>query len=145
MDLVVAAGPGLPGGLVVPAGELVERFARASGPGGQGVNTTDSRVQLSLDLTTCPGLTDAQRAGIVRALGPRLVDGVLGVDATEERSQHRNRRLARERMAELIREAAAPPPPARRATRPTRGSVQRRLDAKRRRAQVKRDRRATGD
>ncbi|GAB3699343.1 alternative ribosome rescue aminoacyl-tRNA hydrolase ArfB [Mariniluteicoccus flavus] len=137
MDLTILPGPGVPRGLVVPAGELLERFARASGPGGQGVNTTDSRVQLGLDLATCPGLTDAQRARALDRLAPRLVDTVLTVDATEERSQHRNRQLARERLAGLLREALAPPPPVRRATRPTRGSKERRLAAKRRRSQIK--------
>lgn len=137
MDLVVAPGPGVPQGLTVPGADLVERFSRASGPGGQGVNTTDSRVELELDLAVVTGLTDAQRRRLERGLGARLVDGRLVVTASEHRQQRRNRAAARERMAEPLREALAPPPPARRATRPTRGSVERRLDAKRRRALTK--------
>ena len=135
-DLRVPPGPGAPGGLVVPAAELTERFSRASGPGGQGVNTTDSRVQLSLDLTTTTALSPAQRDRALKALATRLADGVLTLDAAEYRSQRRNRAAARERLATLLRDAVTPPVP-RRATRPTRGSQRRRLEAKRQRAQTK--------
>ena len=113
---------------------------RSSGPGGQGVNTTDSRVQLSLDLSSATPFTDAQRARLLRRLGARLSGGVLTVESSEERSQFRNRAAARERMASVLRAALAPPPPARRKTRPTRGSVERRLSAKRRRSLTKRAR-----
>ena len=133
-------GPGLAEGLLVPAAALSERFSRASGPGGQGVNTTDSRVQLSLDLAAWESLTPAQRSRVTRRLATRLEGGVLTVDASEHRSQRRNRVAARERLAGLLRAALAPPPPPRRATRPTRGSQLRRLEAKRRRAEVKRGR-----
>lgn len=138
-DLTIPPGPGIPAGVVVPGGELVERFSRSSGPGGQGVNTTDSRVQLSLDLSSATPFTDAQRARLLRRLGARL-SGVLTVESSEERSQFRNRAAARERMASVLRAALAPPPPARRKTRPTRGSVERRLSAKRRRSLTKRAR-----
>lgn len=137
MDLVVPPGPGIGKGLVVPAAELEEDFTRASGPGGQGVNTSDSRVQLSLDLATCTSFTDTQRERLTERLATRLDGTVLTVVASEHRQQRRNRTAARERMAALLREALAPPPPQRRATRPTRGSVRRRLDAKKRRGQVK--------
>lgn len=140
-DLIVPPGPGLPEGLVVPGDLLQERFSHASGPGGQGVNTSDSRVQLSLDLATVPGLGEDQRQRLLDRLAGRLVDGVISVDAAEFRSQLRNRRAARERLAEVLRTALAPPPPPRRATRPTRGSRQRRLEAKHRRAQIKQNRR----
>lgn len=140
-DLLVPPGPGLPSGLVVPGDLLRERFTHASGPGGQGVNTTDSRVQLGLELAAVPGLTPAQHQRLLERLSGRLVDGVLTIDAAEFRSQLRNRRAARDRLAELLRTSLAPPPPPRRATRPTRGSRQRRLDAKRRRSQVKQNRR----
>ncbi len=133
-------GPGLPDGLVIPDGELAERFSRASGPGGQSVNTTDSRVQLSFDLATTTVLTDIQRERALRRLATRLDGTVLTVDAAEERSQFRNRSAARERLAELLREALAPPPPQRRATRPTRGSIDRRLTSKTRRGELKRQR-----
>lgn len=140
-DLVVPAGPGVARGVVVPADLLHEQFSRASGPGGQGVNTTDSRVQLSLRVADIPGLTDAQRDRMLGNLETRMVDGVLTVDASEFRSQRRNRKAARERLAGLLREALAPPPRPRRATRPTRGSVERRLASKRRRAEIKAGRR----
>ena len=136
-DLQVPPGPGIPGGLVSPAADLVERFSRASGPGGQGVNTTDSRVQLSLDLAASTALTDAHRQRALRRLEIRLVGTTLTVDASEHRSQRRNRVAARERLAALLREALAPPPPARRPTRPTKGSQRRRLEAKRQRSATK--------
>jgi ribosome-associated protein len=139
-ELRVPAGPGIPDGLVIPDGELVERFSRSSGPGGQSVNTTDSRVQLSFDLSTTTVLTDLQRERALRRLATRLDGTVITVDSSEERSQFRNRSAARERLAELLREALAPPPPQRRATRPTRGSVDRRLTSKTRRGALKRQR-----
>jgi ribosome-associated protein len=137
MDLVVRAGPGLPLPLVIPGDELVERFSRASGPGGQGVNTTDSRVELEFDVVSSLTLSESQRARILAGLGDRLVAGRVVVVASEHRAQRRNRTAARERLADLIRDALAPPPPARRATRPTRGSQLRRLEAKRRQALLK--------
>lgn len=139
-DLRIDSGPGAPGGLLVPAGELTELFSRSSGPGGQGVNTADSRVQLSLDLATTSALTDTQRTRAIARLGPRLAGTVLSISAEEHRSQRRNRAAARERLADLLRDAVAPPVP-RRATRPTRGSQRRRLDAKRRRSDIKQTRR----
>lgn len=127
--------------LVVPAGELAWRFSRSSGPGGQGVNTTDSRVELSFDVASSAALSPPQRERLLGRLGSRLVDGVLTVTAEEHRSQLRNREAALARMGQVLREALAPPPPPRRATRPTRGSQQRRLDAKARRGETKRMRR----
>ena len=145
-ELRVPPGPGVPDGLVVPAGELTEQFSRAGGPGGQGVNTTDSRVQLSLDLATTTSLTERQRERALARLSPRPVGTTLTVDASEHRAQRRNRSAARERMAALLREALAPPPPSRRATKPTRGSQRRRLAAKSRRGEIKRARsRPSGD
>lgn len=131
-DLTVAPGPGLPGGLVIPATELVERFSRSSGPGGQSVNTTDSRVELEYDVLASSVLSDTQRARAVGTLGSPVV-----IVASEHRSQHRNRTAARERLADRLRRALAPPPPTRRATKPTRGSQRRRLDAKKQRGQTK--------
>lgn len=132
-------GPGAPRGLTVPADELVERFSHASGPGGQGVNTADSRVQLSLDLATTTALTETQRARALSRLASRLSGTVLTVSAEEHRAQRRNRAAARERLAALLREALVPPA-VRRATRPTLGSKRRRLEAKSRRAETKRNR-----
>jgi ribosome-associated protein len=136
-DLRVPPSPGLRGGLLIPASELLERFSRSAGPGGQGVNTTDSRVELVFDVATSSVLGDAQRGRLLDALGRRLTDGRLTVVASEHRSQLRNRAAARERLVALLQESLAPPPPPRRATRPTRGSQRRRLDAKKRRGQVK--------
>ncbi|MER5333885.1 alternative ribosome rescue aminoacyl-tRNA hydrolase ArfB [Micromonospora sp. NPDC002717] len=130
---------------VVPAAELRERFSRSSGPGGQGVNTTDSRVELSYDLGTSPGVPESLRARALDRLAGRLVDGVLTVTASEHRAQLANREAARERLAALLREAAAPPPPPRRPTRPSRGAKERRLAEKKRQSQRKRDRRVDGD
>lgn len=145
-DLTVPAGPGIPQGLVVPAAELVERFSRSSGPGGQSVNTTDSRVELEYDVATSAALTDTQRQRVLSRLGTRLVDGRVVVDASEHRSQHRNRVAARQRLADLLREALAPPPPPRRPTKPTKGSQRRRLEAKKQRGRTKALRgKVTGD
>ena len=136
-DLVLRPGPGAPAGLVIPASELVERFSRSSGPGGQSVNTTDSRVELEYDVAASAVLTGTQRARAMRRLAPRLAAGRVVVVASEQRSQLRNRIEARERLAELLREAIAPPPPARRATRPSRASQRRRVESKRRHGATK--------
>lgn len=143
--LRVPPGPGVPQGLEVPESELTEQFSRSSGPGGQGVNTTDSRVQLSLDLATTTALTDRQRERVLERLSGRLVGTVLTVDASEFRSQRRNRSAARERVASLLREALSPPPPPRRPTKRTRGSQRRRLEAKSQRGQVKQRRARPSD
>lgn len=132
-------------GVVVPAAELRWRFSRSSGPGGQGVNTTDSRVELSLDVASTSALGPVLRERALDRLAPRLVDGVLTVVASEQRSQLQNRRIARARLAALLRQAVAAPQRPRQATRPTRASVERRLEAKRRRARTKRTRRGLGD
>lgn len=139
-ELRVPPGPGLPEGIVVPPTELDEQFSHASGPGGQGVNTADSRVQLRWDLGASTALTETQRARALHRLAPKLAGTVLTVTSAEHRSQLRNRTAARERLSALLREALAPPVP-RRATKPTRGSQRRRLAAKRGRAETKRTRR----
>lgn len=127
--------------VVVPEKELRWRFSRSSGPGGQSVNTADSRVQLSLDLTTTTALGPTQRARALRRLADRLVDGVLTVTAQEERSQLRNREIALERLAAILAEAIAPPPRKRRPTRPSKGAVEKRIAAKKRRGRTKKLRR----
>ncbi len=133
MDLTLRPGPGLPDGLVVPEGDLEERFSRSSGPGGQSVNTTDSRVEVVLDLRRTSALSDAQRSRAMDNLG----GPVVSVAASEHRSQHRNRLAARQRLADHLREALAPPPLPRVPTKPTKGSQRRRVEGKRRRSQVK--------
>ena len=105
---------------------------------GQSVNTSDSRVELSFDVARSPSLTETQRRRAMRRLASRLADGVLTVAASEHRSQLLNRSTAEERLADVLRAAVAPPPKPRRPTRPTRASNERRLVAKRRRADTKR-------
>ena len=131
--------------VVIPERELAWRFSRSSGPGGQSVNTADSRVELSLDVARTTSLGPVQRARVLERLSRRLVDGVLTVKASEHRSQLRNREAALERMAKTLAAALAPPPPRRRPTRPTRGAVERRLADKNRRARTKRLRRSEED
>jgi ribosome-associated protein len=123
--------------LVVPAAELQWRFSRAGGPGGQGVNTTDSRVELRVNLWTLSTLSPAQLERMQVQLGHRLVDGVVSVTASETRSQLRNRRAARARMAALLRAAVLAETRTRRPTKATKGSHRRRLDAKKQRGQTK--------
>ncbi|MGW4482283.1 alternative ribosome rescue aminoacyl-tRNA hydrolase ArfB [Amycolatopsis sp. NPDC004368] len=125
---------------VIPAAELRERFSRSSGPGGQGVNTTDSRVELSFDVLRSSSIPPALRERIAGRLAPRLVDGVLTIAASEHRSQLQNRDAARLRLVEVLLKASAPPPATRRPTKPSRGSKERRLAAKKRRSDVKRGR-----
>jgi ribosome-associated protein len=130
--------------VTIPGDELAERFSRSSGPGGQGVNTTDSRVELVWDLAASalqPELLDRLR----RRLGSRLTGDTLAVTASERRSQLRNREAARDRLAGLVARALQPPPPPRRATRPSRGATERRIESKKRRSATKRARRAGAD
>jgi ribosome-associated protein len=127
--------------VVIPERELTWRFSRSSGPGGQSVNTADSRVELSLDVGRTTALGPIQRARVLERLSRRLVDGVLTVRASEHRSQLRNREAALERMAKTLAAALAPPPPRRRPTKPRRGAVERRLADKKRRSRTKRFRR----
>jgi ribosome-associated protein len=131
--------------VVVPERELRWRFSRSPGPGGQSVNTADSRVELSVDIATTSALGPTLRARALERLDRRLVDGVLTVVASEHRSQLRNRQAARDRMAEMLREAIAPPPRPRRPTKATRASVERRLAEKKRRSMTKRLRRPDDD
>lgn len=131
--------------VVVPERELRWRFSRASGPGGQSVNTADSRVELSLDLSTTTALGPTLRARALERLSGRLVDGVLTIVAAEHRSQHLNREAALARLAEVLRGAVAPPPARRRPTKATRASVERRLAEKKRRSRTKKLRRPDDD
>lgn len=125
-------------GHVIPAAELEFRVARASGPGGQGVNTTDSAVELRWELSTSVALTDAERRRATRKLRNRITtEGVLIVRASEHRSQHRNREEARTRLRKLVADAIRPRKQ-RRPTKPTRAAKRRRLEDKRKRGEVKR-------
>ena len=125
--------------LVVPESELRWQFSASSGPGGQHANTANTRVELIFDVSASRVLTDRQRDVLLRKLGP-----VVRVVAQEERSQRRNRERARSRMAQRLAEALRPVKP-RIPTRPTKGSVRRRLAAKKRRSDLKRQRRGDED
>jgi ribosome-associated protein len=129
------------GWLLIPGSELHERFSRSSGPGGQSVNTADSRVELSFDVARSAALPDWARARITGRLAGRLAGGVLTVAASEQRSQLANRQAARARLAGLLRDAVAPPQRPRIPTRPGRAANERRLEAKRNRGAIKRARR----
>ena len=133
------------GSVAVPRSELAWRFSRSGGPGGQGVNTTDSRVELRFDLAATESLPQHLKDRALERLAPRLVDGAILITASEQRSQLQNRRAAEARLVVLLADAIAPPARTRRATRPSRGAVQRRLDSKRRRSQTKHLRRDLGD
>ena len=132
-------------GLTIPEAELSWRFSRSSGPGGQGVNTADSRVELVWDAAGAAALSPVQRARLLDRLSSRLVDGVLTIAASEHRAQLRNREAARERLAALVAEALRPPAPPRRATKPSKGSKERRLKEKQRRTETKQLRRPPRD
>ena len=133
------------GSIAIPRSELSWRFSRSSGPGGQSVNTADSRVELRWDLAGSGALPPVLRARALERLAGRLVDGALVVTAQEHRAQLQNRRAAEARLVALVAAAIAPGPPTRRATRPSRGAVQRRLDAKRARSVTKQNRRSVDE
>jgi ribosome-associated protein len=139
--VVIRPSRGTPAGLLIPESELAERFSRSSGPGGQSVNTTDSRVELSWDVGASAVLSDVQRGRLLDGLATRLVDGVLTIAASEHRSQFQNRAAARRRLQDLVTDALQPPSPARRATKPSRAAKARRVEEKRRRGLVKSARR----
>lgn len=124
-------------GLTIPASELGWRFSRASGPGGQHVNTSDSRVELFWNVAQSDSISEGQRQKLLSRYEPRLVAGVLTVIASEQRSQLRNREIALSKLAALVASGLAPDAPRRRATKPTRGSVRRRLAAKGKRSETK--------
>ena len=131
--------------VLIPERELWWRFSRSSGPGGQSVNTADSRVELSLDVARTSALGPVQRTRALERLRGRLVDGVLTVRSSAQRSQLQNREAARERLAAVLAKAIAPPPPARRPSKPSKSAIERRIADKKRRAQTKRLRRADED
>jgi len=132
-------------GVTIPESELSWRFSRSSGPGGQGVNTADSRVELVWDAVGSAVLSPLQRERLLERLSNRLVDGVLTITASEHREQLRNRAAARARLAAVVADALRPPSPPRRPTKPSRGAKERRLEEKKRRTDVKRLRRPPHD
>jgi ribosome-associated protein len=132
-------------GITIPPEELSWRFSRSPGPGGQSVNTADTRAELSFDVAASESLPPELKRRALAALQGRLTDGVLTVAASEYRSQLRNREAAAGRLADLLTDATAPPKPQRRPTKPTRASRERRLADKQRRSQTKRLRRPADD
>lgn len=145
--MVTPHRPGLrvTAGITIPESELTWRFSRSSGPGGQGVNTADSRAELTWNVATSTAVSPLQRDRLTERLRGRLVDGGLTIAASEHRAQLRNRDAARARLAALVAEAVSPPPPPRRATKRSRGSQERRLRAKQQRTDTKRLRRPPTD
>lgn len=131
--------------LTIPDSELRWRFSRSGGPGGQSVNTADSKVELSFDVLRTPVLPGFIRERAIERLGPRLVDGVLSVTAQEHRSQLKNREVAERRLGALLADAIAAPKPARRATKPSKSAKRARVDDKKRRGEIKRLRRNTDE
>ena len=134
MDLEVSPA------LTIPERELGWRFSRSSGPGGQHVNTSDSRVELSWNVAESTVLSDDERMLLLTRLGHRLVSGVVTIAASEQRSQLRNREIALRKLADLVIAGLAAEPPARRATKPTKGSGRRHLAAKQQRSATKQNR-----
>ena len=134
MDLEVSPA------LTIPAAELSWRFSRSSGPGGQHVNTSDSRVELTWNVLESATLSEEQRVLLATRLGRRLIGGAITVTASERRSQLRNRETALARLSDLVSTGLAPEGPRRRATKPTKGSERRRLAAKEQRSATKKQR-----
>ncbi|MFF2847040.1 alternative ribosome rescue aminoacyl-tRNA hydrolase ArfB [Streptomyces sp. NPDC058001] len=132
------------GSVVLPDAELMWRFSRSSGPGGQHVNTSDTQVELRFDVAGTDALPPVWKERALERLADRLVDGVVSVRASEHRSQWRNRETAAVRLAGLLAEATAPPPRPRKATRIPRGINERRLREKKQRSDTKRGRSGQG-
>ena len=133
--------------VVIPAAELQWRFSRSSGPGGQNVNKVETAVELGFDLEGTSAIGPFQKQRLLERLGSRCVAGWLRVAVSDHRSQYQNRQLALARLGDLLREGLKPPPKLRKPTKPTRGAVKRRVDAKKQKSQVKqaRQRRASMD
>ncbi len=126
--------------LVIPSNELKWRFSKSSGPGGQGVNKTDSRVELVFDIKRSSVFGPFHKQRLLERLESQCVKGCLNIVVSEERSQYQNRQLAIARLADLLREGLKPPPQARKATKPTRASRKRRVRAKKHRGALKQTR-----
>ena len=145
MDGSDLSGLRINGKVVIPLTELVVRATKSGGPGGQHVNTSSTRVEVVWNVRTSSALTDAQRFRALTMLATRIDgEGNVRIVASDTRSQRQNRRLAEERLAEVVRRSLVVPK-VRRRTKPTRSSVENRLTEKKRQAGKKRDRRSRGD
>jgi ribosome-associated protein len=132
-------------GLIIPRSELEYRATRSGGPGGQHVNTSSTRIELTWNVQTTPSLDDAQRARVSEKLANRIDErGVLRLTSSGSRSQHQNREDVTERFARLIAQALHQPRP-RKKTRPSRAAKEARLQSKKRRSRTKEQRRSVGD
>lgn len=139
-DIISGRGP------VIPGSELRVRFSRSGGPGGQNVNKRDTKVDVLFHVRKSAALTERQKWLVLSRLRSRIdAEGVLRVTSSEERTQALNRETALERLESLLYRALAPPPKPRRATKPSKASIDRRIADKKRRAKVKRLRRADED
>lgn len=127
--------------VAIPTSELKWRFSRSGGPGGQGVNTSDSRVELSFDVGSSPSIPPFLRQRALQRLEQRLIGGIVTIHSSEHRSQFQNRRAAELRLVALLAEAFSPPRPPRRPTRPSLSAKRRRVDEKKHRGEIKRNRR----
>ena len=126
--------------LIIPSKELKWRFSKSSGPGGQGVNKTNSRVELVFDIKNSCVISSFHKQRLLMKLESRCINGCLNIVAEEERSQYQNRQLALARLAELLQEGLRPNPKSRKATKPTLASRRRRITAKKHRGELKQNR-----
>lgn len=126
------------GSIVIPQSELMWRFSRSSGPGGQSVNTTDSKAQLVFDLANTPSLSPHLRARALERLAATLTNGCIVITASEQRSQLQNRKAAERRLGETLKQSISPPPRKRRPTKPSMAATERRIKEKKSRSQTKR-------
>ena len=137
MDLIISPG------LVIPSNELHWRFSRSSGSGGQNINKTDTKVNLSFNIENSKALTSYQKHQVTKQLNHQIVNSTIKVVTQEHRTQYKNRRLALIRLGILLRKSLKPPPKARKATKPTKSSQRRRLESKKKQGEKKQNRRNT--
>ena len=126
--------------LVIPSNELHWRFSRSSGSGGQNINKTDTRVNLSFNIEKSKALTSYQKHQITKQLSDQIVNATITVITQEHRTQYKNRKLALMRLGILLGKALEPPPKARKTTKPTKSSQRRRVNSKKKHGRKKQSR-----